>query len=180
MAFPLRQLLVASPALALFAYYGVITPMQLLGLVALLVTSFAAAGALGMAASTLRPTSHEAQGAALGAAAALLLLPLSCVGWMLLGAGLLVLVARTNLPSGSRAIAALSLLAVALVGGATASPVGAVMAMSGSSIGQSSMIWDLAGPTGTLLWSALTMAGAAVLFGKIAVHSLESGGSVKA
>ena len=180
LAFPVRQLLLATPALALFAVYKVISPLELVLTVALLVSCFAAAGALGMASSVLRPTSHEAQGAALGIAGGLLLLPLNCLGWLLLGVGLFTLIAQTSLSPSARLLSMGGVLVAGLAGGANVSPVAAVMGMCGSSIGHSGMVWTLGGSLGVLLWSTLSMVGVAALFYLVAVRGLETGGSVKA
>jgi hypothetical protein len=180
LAFPMRQMLVATPALALFAIYNVISPLQLLLSVGLLMACFTAAGALGMAASTLSPTSHEAQGMALGMAAGLLLLPLHCTGWVLLGGGLLILIGRTGLSAGGRCLAAGGVIAAALVGGSGVSPVAAVMSLCGSPVANSSMAWAIGGASGVVFWSAISMAGAAALFYLVALRGLETGGSVKA
>lgn len=180
MAYPLRQMLVAAPALALFAAYGVISWLQLGLVVALLTACFAAAGTLGMACSTGRPTSHEAQGAALGASAALLLLPMFGAGWLVLGAGLLALLLSTKMSTSARLIGGGSVLTAWLAGGASVSPVAAVMGLTGSNAAAGSMVWAVAGPTGALLASTLAMVGVAVLFHQVAVRSLESGGSVEA
>jgi hypothetical protein len=180
LAYPLRQMLVASPALALFAVYNVISPLQLVLVLTLLMTCFAAAGALGMAASTLRPTSHEAQGAALGITAGLLLLPLTGWGWVILAGGLMLLIGRTSLSAGGRLLAGGSVVVAGLAGGAAVSPVAAVMSLCGSTLGQSNLVWAIGGASGALLWSALSMAGVAGLFYLVAVRGLETGGSVKA
>ena len=180
LAYPLRQMLVASPVLALFAIYNVISPLQLVLVLALLMTCFAAAGALGMAASTLRPTSHEAQGAALGITAGLLLLPLHGWGWLILAGGLMLLIGRTSLSAGGRLLAGVSVVVAGLAGGAAVSPVAAVMSLCGSTMGQSNLVWAIGGASGALLWSALSMAGVAGLFYLVAVRGLETGGSVKA
>lgn len=180
LAFPMKQMLVATPALVLFAVYGVLTPMQLIAVIALLASCFVAAGTLGMASSTWCRSSHEAQGLALGAAAGLLLLPLNPMGWLLLTGGLVGLVARAKLSASGRFVAAGGLLTVAAVGGAAFSPVASVMSLFGSSVCSTSPVFAAFGSTGALLWSALSMGCAAGLFYLAAVRGLETGGSVKA
>lgn len=180
LAFPMKQMLVATPVLVLFAAYGVLTPMQLIAVVGLLMACFTAAGTLGMAASTWSKSSHEAQGLSLGTAAGLLLLPLNSMGWLLLTGGLIALVARTKLSNAGRFVAAGSVLTVAAVGGPAFSPVASVMSLFGSEMASNSPVFAAAGPTGALLWSALSMASVAGLFYLAAVRGLETGGSVKA
>ena len=180
LAFPMKQMLMATPVLVLFAAYSVLTPMQLIAVVGLLMACFTAAGTLGMASSTWSKSSHEAQGLSLGAAAGLLLLPLNSMGWLLLTGGLIGLVARTKLSHAGRFVAAGGLLTVAAVGGPAFSPVASVMSLFGSEMASSSPAFAAAGPTGALLWSALSMASVAGLFYLAAVRGLETGGSVKA
>ncbi len=180
LAFPLKQMLFAAPALGLFAAYGVISWLQLGLVVALLTASFAAAGALGMACSTTRPTSHEAQGASLGIAAALLLLPMFGAGWLVLGAGLLATIFASKMSGPARLFGAGSVLLAWLAGGAAVSPVAAVMSLCGSDAATGNLIWALAGPNGALLAATLGMLGVAALFHQVAVRGLESGGSVEA
>lgn len=180
LAYPVKQMLLATPVLALFAAYGVITPFQLLLVVGLLMACFVAAGALGMAASTLRPTSHEAQGAALGAAAGLLLLPFHQVGGLILVGALALLISHVRLSATARLTAMVSVVLAQVIGGAAVSPAVAVMTLCGSSVGHSSLLWAVAGPAGVLIWSTLSMAGLAALLYLVAVRGLENGGSVNA
>lgn len=180
LAFPMKQMLVATPALVLFSVYGVITPMQLIAVTGLLASCFVAAGTLGMASSTWCRSSHEAQGLALGAAAGLLLLPLNSMGWLLMTAGLVGLVARAKLSTSGRFLAAGGLLTVAAAGGPAFSPVASVMSLFGSSVCANSAIFAAFGATGALFWSAISMASVAGLFYLAAVRGLETGGSVKA
>jgi hypothetical protein len=180
LSYPIRQMLLASPALALFVLYKVITPMQLVLVVALLVACFVAAGTLGIACSTVRPTSHQAQGVALVLAAVILLLPLIPLGWLFMGFGVLVLIGHGNLPSGITAVITGYTFVAGVVGGANISPVGAVMLLSGSHVGFNTIIAKLAGPAGALLWCTLSMLAVAALFYQLAVRGLEDGGSVEA
>lgn len=177
---PLRQILMASPALLLFVAFGVLTVTEWLGVVLLLLSSLLAAGALGIAMSSLSPTSHQAQGAALGISAAFLLLPLlpSVWGFLLIGAGALLFKARVSAEATFATLAALWV--AGLVGGPMLSPLAAVMALCGSSLGTSSMIVTVAGTGGAVLWSALSMVFVAGLFYRVAVASLREGGSVRA
>lgn len=180
LAFPLKQMLVAAPSLALFVAFGVMSPVQGVLVIAMLVASFVAAGTLGVATSTLRPTSHQAQGAALGMSAGLLLLPMSPLGWVLLLLGGSVLIAKARLSAGGSFLALGTLLVCGLVGGSMVSPLASVMTMCGSSIGADSIIHTIAGASGGLLWSALSMAFFGGLFYRVAVAGLEDGGSVRA
>lgn len=181
LSFPLRQMLMATPVLALFAAYGVLSWFQLGLVMTMLSACFIAAGALGIATSTLSTTSHQAQGRALGAAAAILVLPLFCgfATWPLLMLTLVVLFSKTRLSAGSYILFSGGSLLAVLVGGAAVSPVGAVLTLSGSGIAKSNIAWALGGASGVLLWSALSMLGFAAMFYLAAVRNLESGGSVK-
>lgn len=179
LAFPVRQLLFCSPALILFAVNGVINFTQLLLIVTMLLSCFAAAGALGLMASASRPTSHQAQGFALAASAALLVLPMSQYGWVALAAGAVMLVARTEMAAGARFATYAGVLGLGCVGGSAASPLASVMALCGSSMPLFGPIAG-AGATAMLAWSAGWMALLALGFYKLAVAHLESGGSVEA
>ncbi len=179
LAFPLRQMLIASPALMLFVVYGVLTPLQMLLTIALLVTSFVAAGALGFVASTSNATSHLAQGKALGVAATLLVLPLVPSGSGLLLFLGTVLLFSSRLPREWSLLGVLGLLTSCLVGGAMVSPLASVLALCGSSVGTGSIIWSIGGASGGLLWSTLSMALFGSLFYRAALSALEQGGSVR-
>lgn len=180
LAFPMRQMLMASPVLGLFALFGVITPLQLVLVMGLLVSSFAAASTLGIAASTLRPTSHEAQGTALVFSAALLVMPMTTTGSSLLGALLAGLVFKTSM-SGLMKVRLLTggLLGI-VIAGCAMTPLASIMTMCGSTYGHSSLIWDVFGVSGMLLASTAWMAGLACLFYQVALSGLEDGGSVRA
>ncbi len=180
LAFPIRQMLMASPALILFVLHGILTPMQMVLTVAMLITSFAAAGALGVAASASSVTSHQAQGAALGIAAALLILPIAPGGGGLLVLAGSLLLLRARLSSQWNLLAFVGLLVIGSVGGAMVSPLAAVLALCGTSAGSSSIVWAVGGVSGGLLWSTLSMAFFGGLFYRAAVSSLEHGGSVRA
>ncbi len=180
LAFPIKQMLVAAPALTLFVAFGVMSPLQGILVLAMLLASFVAAGTLGVATSTLQPTSHQAQGAALGMSAGLLLLPMSPLGWVFLLLGGSVLIAKARLSAGGSFLALGTLLVCGLVGGSMVSPLASVMAMCGSSIGAGSIIHTIGGVSGGLLWSALSMAFFGGLFYRVAVAGLEDGGSVRA
>ncbi len=180
LAFPMRQMLVASPVLGLFALFGVITPIQLLLVMGLLVSCFAAASTLGMAASTLRPTSHEAQGTALVFSAALLVLPMSSTGSFLLGALLAGLLFKTSMPNLLKVRIFTGGLLGIVVAGCAMTPLASIMTMCGSSYGHSSLVWEVFGVSGMLLASTVWMAGLACLFYQVALSGLEDGGSVKA
>lgn len=179
LAFPVKQMLVASPALALFVAFGVLSLSQFVLSVAMLLACFVVAGSLGVATSTLCPTSHQAQGAALGISAGLLLLPMSPVGWVFLLLGGSLLIAKSRLSAGGSFVALGTLLVCGLVGGPMVSPLASVMTMCGSTVGTSSIIHAIAGPTGGLLWSTLSMAFFSGLFYRVAVTGLEDGGSVQ-
>jgi hypothetical protein len=181
LAYPVRQMLMATPVLALFVAYGVLSVVEMVLVVALLLACFIAAGALGMASSAYGSSSHEAQGLALLVAAGLLLLPMTPqVGTAVLVGGLLYLLPRTGLSLSAQLVAAMSAATLILVGGSAVSPVAAVMELCGSSLCQPGLISVVTGTFGGLLCSAVSMLGVAALLYKVAVRNLEAGGSVKA
>ncbi len=179
LAFPVRQLLFCSPVLILFAVNGVISFGQLILVVGMLLSCFAAAGTLGLMASASRPTSHQAQGFALAASAALLVLPMSQYGWVALAVGAVLLASRTEMETGARFATYAGVMGMGFVGGSAASPLAAVMALCGSSVPMYGPIAG-AGATAMLAWSGVWMAMLAYGFYKVAVLRLESGGSVAA
>lgn len=181
---PLRQMLVASPALALFAIYDVISWSQLVMVVALLSACFVAAGCLGMAISTFAQSSHQAQGWALMIGAGVLLLPLApfslhLVALMLLAGAFInpLLKARLS-PAGACLVLGGGLL-VAVVGGSSVSPIAAVLSVADPVFVTSSMAWAMGGAANVMLCSTLSMLLLAGLLYYVAVGSLEQGGSVK-
>jgi len=121
--FPLKQLLLASPVLVLFALFGGVSLMEVLIIVPLLVVCFLTAGSLGLLASATQPTSHQAQGTALLAGAGVLLAPLLPQGWLIAGLLAYFFLGRASMDIVERLLAAGSVAVWVALFGATASPI---------------------------------------------------------
>ncbi|MFA5508503.1 MAG: ABC transporter permease [Vulcanimicrobiota bacterium] len=179
--YPLRQLLYTSPILLLFAVFGGISLLDVLLLVPMLVLSFLAAANIGLLSTTTNDTSHQAQGTALMAAAGLLLIPMMDGGWFWLGALCFLLLGRTALDAGERALAAVAASLWVAVAGVSASPVAAVMqACDFSGYGGLSMADNHLSSTVCLLVACISMALVAHGAFRLSVRTLDEGGSVKA
>jgi hypothetical protein len=179
--FPLKQLLMTSPILILFAAFGGVSLVQVLLVVPLLFASFLAAGSLGLLASTSEETSHQAQGKALLAALAILAIPFAPGGWLLAGFLTFVALRKTGIDSGERLFAAGSVAIWVGLWGAAASPIAGVMkACQYDGFGPLRMSASGGSASFSLLVGILSMALLGYGAFRLAVRSLQQGGSVKA
>ena len=173
LAYPLRQLALTSPALLFFVALGDIGIFQAGLTVMLLLVCFLTAGTMGMAASVNEKTSHVAQGSVLILSAALIGLPLLPGGWIPATFLLMAALLRSRASSKVKSIGACSLLGFGLVFGAATSPATAVMALCGS-------VTTPLGPLLTMVVAITYMVVLGLGAYRVAVSSLEYGGSVQA
>lgn len=178
--YPMRQLVLTSPLLLLFAVVGEVPMVEMLFVIPLLAVSFLTAASLGLLTSSTEMTSHQAQGKALILALAILLCP------MMPGAVLLTVMAALYALQGTATTTcekfALSLWSgfwVALCGSAV-SPLAVAMKVCGvSTFGPLIVVGGL--PSGSsLLVSLLSLTCMTVLAGRLAITTMSDGGSVKA
>ncbi len=189
MAYPVRQLLLVSPVLLLFVAVGVMNLLEFALVLALLLTTFTAAATLGLAASAVSKSAHEAQGLAIGIAFLLLFGPLlPGFGWMVVLLLGVLFVARSQLQ-----IVGLLLVPVLAGLGATigscylVSPLFAVGVLSNPQLIRDlvmdysvlNFIQQSGAGTVSLLIALVWMAMFATAFYQWALRSLEQGGSVR-
>lgn len=179
--FPMRQLLLTSPILILFALYGGRSLSEILAVVGLLVTSFMAAAGLGLLSTSCQATSHQAQGMALTAAATLLVVPMVEMGWVLGGVMTFLLLRKVRIDHAERLfISGAAMMGLGLLGG-DASPLTGVMRMCNyQGVGPLSVASTATAPVVSLLLGMLTMLIVAVGTYKLSLRSLSEGGSVRA
>lgn len=188
---PLWQLLCASPALLLFVAYDVITFWQFVLIVTLLFVCLVMAGTLGILCSALLPTSHQAQGWALGAGLALLLLPLIPRGHLLVILLLfLLLYVVTSLQARWGIILFSMYVPLGWIAGKVLSPLGAISDIGSLMFGEGNgvmgkgvlFVMGVRTPLDpiVLVTSILATSLLALYFFWLAYQALEDRGSVKA
>jgi len=178
--FPLKQLLLASPVLVLFALFGGVSLMEVLIIVPLLVVCFLTAGSLGLLASATQPTSHQAQGTALLAGAGVLLAPLLPQGWLIAGLLAYFFLGRASMDIVERLLAAGSVAVWVALFGATASPISGFMRACGcTGFGSVRVLSESLPASAMLLVGLASMALLGYGAYLLAVRSLEQGGSVR-
>jgi len=180
--FPLKQLLLTSPILILFALYGGVSFLDVLLILPLLVASFLAAASLGLLCSTTQESSHGAQGKTLLTVAGVLLTPLVPGGWLLAGLGAYLLLNRSALDIGQRVFAAgAAALAVSVMGPAVSPIAGVMSACQSYGFGSFTLLSaGTASGAAMLLMSTVSMIVVGFSAFTLAVSTLQQGGSVKA
>lgn len=179
--FPLRQLLLTSPILLLFAVFGGVSFLEMLLVVPLLVASFLAAANIGLLSSTTQENSHQAQGKALLAVATLLAVPLVSGGWLLAAAATFLLLGGSRLDGAQKVLySAGAALWVTVFGAATSPFTGVMSACSYDGFGFLRVATHSLPPALTLLIGTFSMAALAWCTFRLAVRTLGEGGSVRA
>ena len=179
--FPLKQLLLTSPILLLFAVFGGVSFLEMVMIVPLLVASFLAAANIGLLTSTTQDSSHQAQGKALLAVAAVLTLPLISGGWLIAAVATFVMLSGSRLDGAEKFLTSTGIAVWVALCGAAASPVAAVMAACQyDGYGPLRMAMSSAPPALTILLSTVSMAVLAWGAFRVSTRTLGEGGSVKA
>lgn len=178
--YPMRQLLLTSPLLLLFAVVGETSIAEMLFVIPLLVVTFVAAAGIGLLGSSTEQTSHQAQGKALVLVLAVMLVPMMPGSWVLTVLATLYALQGTRATVMDKAAASMCAGVWVALCGASASPLASVMKVC-NEFGFGPLDASKGLPAGpSLMVSLISMICVAAISYRMAVQTMSDGGSVKA